>query len=123
MKSAEHSSKEWSEKISELLGEGLRYDPILTGGKSVIEHAVDQIQSDSRRQGMLDAAKIVRQRAEDYYKSLLSRPGNATILAKCDGVPREYDGAFKCYKCGATWGAVPSPDPMTHGESAAEGCK
>lgn len=38
------------------------------------------IQSDARRSALLEAAAIVRKRADDYYKSLLSRPGNATIL-------------------------------------------
>jgi hypothetical protein len=37
--------------------------------------------------------------------------------SKCDGKVYEYDGSFKCYKCGAFWGQVTTPDAKTHAVS------
>ena len=38
----------WAEEVRQALGNGLRYDPGLTTGKTVIEVMVEQIQEDAR---------------------------------------------------------------------------
>ena len=42
------TAKDWASEIRETLGNGLRYDPCLTTGKTLIEAMVEQIQNDAR---------------------------------------------------------------------------
>lgn len=39
---------------------------------------------------------------------------------RCKGQVYEYDGAFKCYQCGAMWGAVSRPNPKSHATTIAK---
>jgi hypothetical protein len=42
------TAKDWAREIRETLGNGLRYDPCLTTGKTLLEAMVEQIQDDAR---------------------------------------------------------------------------
>jgi hypothetical protein len=46
--------------------------------------------------------------------SQLNSSSSGSVSEKCDGTAYEMDGAFKCWKCGATWGAITNPDRKTH---------
>lgn len=41
------TAKEWTNELRQALGSGLRYDPMLTSGKSLIEEFVEAIQHDA----------------------------------------------------------------------------
>lgn len=42
------TAEEWANEIRQTLGNGLRYDPCLTTGKTLLEAMVEQIQKDAR---------------------------------------------------------------------------
>ena len=54
--------KETADEIRKALGNGLRYDPILTTGKSLLETLVGEVVSDARKSALTEAAEICEAR-------------------------------------------------------------
>jgi hypothetical protein len=49
------TAKEWAEEIRNALSHGLRYDPVLVSGETVIEEMVAKIQEEAHTQGRSDS--------------------------------------------------------------------
>jgi len=53
-----NTEHEWASKMAEALGNGLRYNPILTNGQTVISSVILEIKLESYRDGMTRAADM-----------------------------------------------------------------